>query len=149
MGKSIFMAILIACGTYAYNKFIYKSPAFLAWSKFSDAKREGKCDVLQLMVLDQAAGWVTKFCSSGLGGSAASFANDMAFTPQGASMRIMRRLESETTSASGKEVKLKVVEWLGGPGAAPGPMYSPPPPQTVEVKMQDVGGLWKVVEFTE
>lgn len=149
MGRLILLALLIGGGHYAYKKFFYKSPAFLAWSQFSDAQREGKCDPLRALAVEKAAAWVQDFCFSGMGGSAASFADDMASTPQGAMTRIMRRVESEKTDADGKEVTLKVVEWLGGPGAAPSPMYKPPPPWTVSAKIRKADGSWKVVEFSK
>ncbi len=151
MGKLIMLALLAGGGWFAYQKFLYKSPALLAYSAYSEAFRYGKCDQLKAMVEEKAAAEVEEFCATPtfMGRqmpSAAGMANDMANTPSGAMMRISRTAESETKD-SGGEVTLKVVEKAGTLGPRDPALDTRP--KRFTVRLRESGGSWKILEVQD
>lgn len=144
------LALLAGGGYFVYDKYIHKSPALLAYTRYSEAYRFGKCDDLKALAEEKAMADVEQYCASAtfMGRqmpSAASMANDMAGTPSGVMLKIIRTVESETKD-SGGEVTLKLVEKVGGMSRNSGMNTAP---RRITARLRQVGGSWKVLEVVD
>lgn len=154
MIKNIFFAALIVSGLVIYRTQFYRSPAYKAYVRFSEAVRAGKCNDMKALSEGQASAFVDGLCtpppSMTVFGktismpSAASMINDMASTPSGAMMRIIRKVESE--SEKNGEVELKVIE---KPFLRNTPPSQLAPPSLCQVKLKKTGGAWRVIEYSD
>lgn len=148
MRQLLLVALLAWGGYYAFKRFAIGSDAYQAYAKYSEAYRFGKCPELKEMTEENALADVERYCASStfMGRpmpSAASMANDMAMTPSGVMLKIIRKVESETKDSSGV-VTLKLVETLGG-SAARDPAFNAAPRKVV-ARLRKSGGAWKVLE---
>lgn len=150
MGKLVMLALLAGGGYFVYEKYLHKSEALLAYIQYSEAYRFGKCDILRAAAEEKALADVEQYCASAtfMGRqmpSAASMANDMANTPSGVMLKLIRTVESESKD-SGGEVTLKLVEKVGGMSRNSGMNTSP---RRITARLRQTGGSWKVLEVVD
>jgi hypothetical protein len=153
MGKWITVAVLGIGGFCIYWFGFHKSPAYLAYLQWTKATLEGDCKTLYGISDGDARKWVDFFCTAqgGMtimgqvvpGQVAANIVSDLRNSPQGAMRGLDHELKSETEASDGT-VDLEVVETVL---ERPSNFHKPAPPRQHNVKLKEVDGVWKVVDF--
>lgn len=151
MRQLILLALVGAGAYYGFKRYALGSEAYRAYGKYAEAYRFGKCPELRALSEGAAAADVEQYCtgSTFMGRqlpSAASMANDMAMTPSGVMLKIVRKVESESQGSDGV-VTLKLVETPGGPAARDPAMRFPP--RKVVARLRQSGAAWKVIEAVD
>jgi hypothetical protein len=157
MGKGIIFLLLAAAGFGVYWTNFHKSPAYLAYLQWTQATLAGNCnDLNSLAAPDSAAKkWVDNFCGATgsmtvMGSvipaaSPAGMVADLHNTPMGSSIRLLHEIQSEEEAADGT-VSLTVIETVGNPPTA---HFKPAPPRRHDVKLKEINGAWKLLDFQE
>ncbi len=153
MGKLIGLLILAGAGYGIYWFGFHKSPAYRTYLQWTKATNEGDCKTLYGISDGDAKKWVDGFCGASGGMtvfgrviqpvSAAGMVSDLKNTPQGAIQQIHHDLQSEEEAPDGT-VSLVVIETVLGRHSN---FSHPPPPSRHEVKLREMDGAWKLVEF--
>ena len=153
MGKLIALVILLGAGFGIYRGCFYQSPAYKTYLQWTKATNEGDCKTLYAISDGEAKKWVEKFCGGSPGitvmgqtmsvPSAASAVADLKNTPQGAMQHFQHEIQSETQAGDGT-VSLSVIETVL---ARPSSFNKPAPPQKHDVKLKEIDGTWKILEF--
>jgi hypothetical protein len=145
MGKLIAVLVILGIGFGIYRTTFYKSPAYKAYLQWCNATSTGDCKTLQAMSDGAAKKWVELFCGGVKGFSAASMVADLSSTPAGAMRQFHHDLENEDEADDGT-VSLRVVETVLGRNTN---FNKLPPPRRHDVKLREMDGVWKVLEFND
>lgn len=155
MGKLILLLVLAAGGFAVYWFGFHKSPAYETYLKWTQATMEGDCKTLYSISDGDARKWVDFFCTpqGGMtimgqvqpGMVAANMVSDLRNSPQGAMRGLRHEIQSEEEAADGT-VSLRVVETVL---ERPSNFHKPAPPRQHDVKLKEVDGAWKILEFKD
>lgn len=155
MGKLMALVMVLMTGFVVYWLGFHKSPAYETYLQWTTATNEGDCVKLYALAEGDAKKWVDGFClpaggvtvygQAAPGISAAGLVAQLKNTPQGVMQQVKHEIESEDGNPDGT-VSLVVIETVLGRHSN---FSHPPPPRKQTLKLREVDGGWKVLEFKD